>query len=136
VYRPGTILKLKEPRSVAAVKEDKAKNIKGQKEELFPYDEVEVVGISPIARSGGTGWDGVAGQGVIIKPRTAFGGLLDEPEGKLIELYEVVFEPDGKPQPGEPDYVKIGPSPEDVFKREAGSVPKSATRQKTPHSPL
>lgn len=136
MYFPGTRLKLKAPRSVPAVAEDKEKKIKAQKAEPFAYDEVEVVGQSPVSHSAGTGWDGVDGQGVILRPLTAFGGLIDEPFGKVMSLYEVTYEPDPNDPGLAPQKPKLGPSPEDQFKREAGNVPQSPTRVKTPHSPL
>lgn len=136
MYAVGTILELKEPRSKPAVEADPAKKVKASKGEVFPYDQVEVIGQSPISYGGGSGWSGVDAQGVILKPLTAFGGNVDKPHGWVIENYNVVSEPDGRPKVGEPDYVKLGPSPEDVFKRAAGSAPKSDTRQRTPHDPF
>jgi hypothetical protein len=101
VYKPDTILALKEPRT--EYDEDGA--VVG---EAFPYDRVRVIGQSPVNHATiATEWTGANGQGVIVEPLTEFGANLDEPFGRLQELYVV----ESLPEPG--------PSPEQVFADEA-----------------
>lgn len=114
MYKPGTILELKER--------------KGTEEKPFAYDEVEVIGQSPIQhgedRTGGAHWVGSLANGVIIRPHgETFGATLDEPYGKLQRLYKVK----ALPTEPEPQTAKIttfdeanahqagAPSPEEVF---------------------
>jgi hypothetical protein len=81
MYQPGTILKLREPKST----EDK----------VFPYDEVEVIGQSPQTHSG-MEFAGADQQGVIIRPITSFDRNLDEPLGRLQAMYEPTYVPDNR----------------------------------------
>lgn len=109
MYAPDTILELKDRRST--------------KENPFPYDEVRVVGESPVDHGFATAWEGTNAKGVIITPLTDFASTIDEPYGKLVKLYKV------KHLPEEVEIVagtvKIitqeeqGPSPEEVFAEEA-----------------
>lgn len=136
MYAPGTILKLREPRPPIT-------QIEGEEEvEIeFPFNVVRVIGPSPVSHASGDGWSGQGASGVIIEPLASFDTNLDEPFGKLMDLYEVVSEPepveiDSKVRvvrPGE-----LGPSPEDRFaaeQREAG-IKKSETRVPTQMNPL
>ena len=127
MYREGTILELKEPRSTES--------------DPFPYDQVEVIGISPVTHAGGASdWDGVNAQGVIVRPLTEFGATIDEPYGKLRALYSIIEEP------GEDEDGKVvaavsvvnalrGDSPEDVFAAIAAETP-PVPAPKTKPSPL
>lgn len=131
MYKPGTILTLKnqkdpDPESGAE----------------FPYNSVEVIGQSPIdhGTTRPTGqWQGTNGAGVIIKPLTAFAGNLDEPYGKLRQLYEVVSIPEQaeivrevRIKVSTPE--DLGPTPEEVFAQlPASDAPR---RPATKSSPL
>lgn len=88
-----------------------------------PYNRVKVVGQSPINHGTiQTEWVGPQGQGVIVQPLDGFGATLDEPYGKLIELYEVESVPENV-VPAEPIIKHVpqdgAPSPEEVFAEEA-----------------
>ena len=136
MYRPETKLKLKKPRSKPA------KN--GQEEEVFPYDEVIVIGVSPVSHASKGEYEGAEATGVIVKPLTGFGGVLDEPFGKLRQLYDVTYTPTEPPQAvtvfQETTTRPVLTSPEEQFAEQAPpGVKKSPTRVKTPHesnSPL
>lgn len=108
MYKPDTILALKEPRTT-------------DEDEPFPYDRVRVIGQSPVNHADiSSEWVGGNGQGVIIEPLAGFGSNLDEPMGRLQELYEVESLPEAVVLRGE-DQVKVvqpedlPPSPEDIF---------------------
>ena len=137
MYAPGTKLKLVKPRS---------KPKKGDQEaEIFPYDEIRVVGVSPVSHAHKGEWEGPDAVGVIIEPLTDFAGNLDEPFGKLRSLYQVTEEvpfeaPTATRVFTEEVAVPHNKSPEEQF---AEAIPpgtqKSPTRVRTPHgddSPL
>jgi hypothetical protein len=137
MYERGTILTLREPRPDVEVGEGEDKH-----SHPFPYNRVRVLGQSPINHSSlDSEWVGQQGQGVIIEALSSFASNLDEPFGKLQELYEVESIP-------EPEVVEnvikrvtpesLGPSPEDKFAAEqkAAGIVKSPTRVPTPVSPL
>lgn len=135
MYEPGTTLKLKKP-----------KDPDPETKEPFPYNEVFVVGPSPIDHGikADAQWEGPNAHGVIIRPLTNFGSTLDEPYGKLVALYDVDTVPelelDVQPK------IKIinstsqsaGPTPEEIFAVEApGKAPEDGQRRaRTPISPL
>lgn len=106
MYKPGTILTLKEPRST--------------EKEPFAYDRIEVIGPSPLSHASvDSEWTGSNATGVIVKPLTDFGSTLDEPLGRLQSLYDVESVPDNRIAPPAVtvqsetyDYK----SPEEVFK--------------------
>jgi hypothetical protein len=129
MYTPGTILTLKSP-----------KDPDPETEEAFPYNEVEVVGPSPIDHGGARGgdWEGASASGVIIKPLSNFGSTLDEPLGKLQALYEVTSVPETfveapKIRVIDSSSQSAGPTPEEVFAVEApGEAPEEGqTRART-----
>lgn len=129
MYEPETVLTLKEPRST--------------EEKPFPYDRVQVIGQSPINH--GTiaeEWTGASGQGVIITPLTDFGSTLDEPYGKLQQMYEVESIPVREALAAVPVRVitpgTAGPTPEDTFAAEApGVAPEPGQKRgRTARSPL
>lgn len=130
MYAAGTILALREQREPDE-----------ETKEPFPYNRVEVVGRSPVAHARGD-WEGEDAQGVIIKPLTNFGGVLDEPFGKVREIYEVESEPEIEYEVVQKIRVvdatsrQAGPTPEDVFAEQApGKAPEEGqTRART--SPL
>jgi hypothetical protein len=128
LYATETVLERKEP-----AKEGTA---------AFPYNEVEVIGQSPIDHAG-TGWEGSNSEGVILRPVAGFGGVIDEPLGKVQELYKVKFVPEK--EIAEPKLRIIdaqtseaGPTPEETFKEEAPGEPSvDGERVRTPRpSPL
>ena len=139
MYVNETILTLKVPHA------DDEEN--GQK---FPYNEVRVIGVSPITHSKKGTWEGADAQGVIIVPLTNFGATLDEPFGKLRGMYDVKSEPEPMRGPAV-DRLKAaladaqriegsqaGKTPEEVFAVEAPGEPaeEGQIRARTPHSPL
>lgn len=135
MYEPGTILTLKEPREPET-------NDKDQEIE-FPYNRVEVVGQSPIQHAiAGASWVGAEAQGVIVKPLSGFGSTLDEPYGKLKELYDVESIPQHEAPLAQPVKVinsssgSAGPTPEEVFKEESPGTPPEAGRRRGRTSPL
>lgn len=115
MYKPGTTLQLKELRST--------------EERPFPYDNVVVVGQSPIQyqETGVEGeWVGQQGTRVIIRPAgEEFGPTLDRPFGELQEIYDVVEVPPETPLTVTPerrvydasDSSQAGLSPEEQFKQ-------------------
>lgn len=112
MYAPNTVLELKEPKSMDG--------------KPFPYDEVRVVGPSPIQHPviAGAQWSGGDAQGVIITPLTDFAGNLDEPFGKLQALYNVKSVPERNATPQKVVVIdatsaEAGDTPEQVFAREA-----------------
>lgn len=116
MYETGTVLELKKKR-----RPDK------ETKEAFAYNEVVVIGQSPISYGGAGEWSGVAATGVIICPVTNFGGNLDEPFGKLQKLYSVKSIPEQTQIPVGPMSIPIarpGASPEEVFATgEQGAAP-------------
>lgn len=128
MYRPGTILELKEP-----VAED---------HDLAPYNRVKVVGQSPLNHGQSAGeWVGAQATGVVITPEAGFGQTLDEPLGKLNALYSVEFEPElpNLDRTVQVRQIEPGPSPEDQFRaiEEANGtkVVKSERRKRTTLTP-
>lgn len=125
MYEPGTILELKEQRP-----NDEETN------EPFPYNRVRVIGESPINHSAGaeSEWEGAAGAGVLLAAESNFGATLDEPLGKLQAIYDVVSVPetlvDQTPQIRviQSTTASAGPTPEEVFAKEAPSDPDAPRR--------
>lgn len=116
MYKPGTILVLKDPQS--------------KPDEPFPYDRVRVIGPSPISYSASSSWDGVGAQGVVISPVEHFDATIDEPYGKLLEVYTIESEPEAQPIiQGQVIHVEEGPTPEDVFQ---AATSKSGVKPKPP----
>jgi hypothetical protein len=105
MYEPESILKRRDP-----VAEDDA---------AAPYNRVRVIGQSPVVHPVTTGWAGVQSTGVILEPMAGFAAHLDEPLGKVQELYELESAPERQAFVNNP--VKVvtpgtaGPSPEEVF---------------------
>lgn len=129
MYKPGTILTLKNPRDPDP-----------ETGEEFPYNEVIVVGASPVTHAEQTKYTGADAHGVIVSPRSSFGAVLDEPFGKLTYYYDV----ESIPEPEEivreirvpviqPE--DLGPTPEQVFAKEAPAAP-GAPRRPSHASPL
>ena len=112
MFQPETVLIKREP-----FEEDHAS---------APYNRVKVIGQSPINHGTiQTEWVGAQAQGVIIQPIDGFGSTLDEPYGKLVDLYEIESVPENVlpaeqviqyiPQDG-------SPSPEDIFREASREV--------------
>jgi hypothetical protein len=133
MYATDTILTLKEQRPNDP-----------ETDEPFPYNQVRVVGESPINHVHGD-WSGTDAAGVIVQPVTNFGATLDEPFGKLRALYDV----ESIPEPPEITQTSVrvidsrsaqaGPTPEEVFEAKAPGAPpeEGQTRARTPRpSPL
>ena len=147
MYDSGTILKLREPKFIDAdgkaqpLTEFKPKD-KNDKPKLFPYNEVTVLGASPIGHptADGAEWTGVAAQGVIVQPLTEFSVTLDEPLGKIQRMYEVVSVPEKGPAEVivKQTTTRYTPTPEELLneQRDPNAVV-SDTRVRTPFtSPL
>lgn len=119
MYDADTILTLKEQRAP-----DPETN------EEFPYNRVRVVGESPVQHTTRGDWTGADARGVIIVPLNNFGSTLDEPFGKLRDLYTVESIPERYVEIANPVRVvnatsaAAGPTPEEVFATEApGTAP-------------
>jgi hypothetical protein len=132
MYESDTILTLKEQRPAD-----------DETGEDFAYNRVRVVGESPVSHAQKGDWTGSDARGVIIIPLSNFGGTLDEPFGKLRELYEVESIPTHEAPVNVP--VKVinrtsaasGPTPEEVFKEKAPGVPsEDGRRGRTNLNPL
>lgn len=131
MYERGTILELKERRST--------------KDNLFPYDEVEVVGASPVTKQISSEWNGSNGQGVIITPLTEFAATIEEPFGKLQVIYKVKALPDEREELTQarvrdiPER-QLGDSPEETFAKTSKNEEKSRAarpkKEKAKPSPL
>ncbi len=113
-------------------------------DEAFAYNQVRVIGESPVQHTSKGEYVGPDARGVIVVPMSNFGGTLDEPFGKLRQLYDVSEMPDTTIQPPSPIRVidsstaQAGPTPEEVFRDEApGSAPEPGQKRgRTPISPL
>ena len=89
-----------------------------------PYNRVKVIGQSPINHGlTDAQWEGAQGQGVIVQPLDGFGATLDEPYGKLRDLYEVEDVPEMVAETQATVRViqqdQAGDSPEDQFRAAA-----------------
>lgn len=86
MYENGTILKRREP----------------VEDPDYAYNFLEVVGASPMTYANTADWTGAEARGVIVQATfdpeteapTPFAPTLDEPVGKLNELYEIVSVPE------------------------------------------
>ena len=134
MYERNTVLTLKNPRDPDP-----------ETGEEFAYNEVEVIGPSPINHGASNAeWEGPGGAGVIVSPLSNFGATLDEPNGTLVALY------DGKSVPETVvEELKLrvinstsqsaGPTPEEQLAAAAPGVPPEPgqKRGRTPmQSPL
>ena len=126
MYQPETTLKKKEPF--------------GDDHPGAPYNHVKVIGQSPINHGTiQTEWIGAQGQGVIVQPLDGFGATLDEPYGKLQDLYEIDTVPDNVVPVGpQVEYIPQdgSPSPEDIFRTEASEPELEVSEPAKPLSPL
>ena len=119
MYEPNTILALNEQRDPDP-----------ETGEEFPYNRVRVVGQSPVSHADKGDWTGADAVGVIIVPLTNFGSTLDEPFGKLREIYAVeevpVVEVEAAPKIRviNATSAQAGPTPEEIFAAQApGKAP-------------
>lgn len=121
-YPPGTILSRKEPFELSEDETEK---------DLTPYNEVQVIGQSPIQKNVRAGeWVGQAGENVSIKP-TSFGDVVDKPQGELDRDYDVLSEPPKRrPLTHTVEVVEPGPAPEEVFRAQQDH--QSVDREQTP----
>jgi hypothetical protein len=104
--------------------------------EAFPYNEVRVIGESPISHSHKGDYTGADAAGVILSPVTNFAGTLDEPFGKCRALYDVKSIPEPQTITQAPVRVidatsaQAGPTPEEVFADEApGTAPEPGQKR-------
>lgn len=131
MYANETILALKDPRP-----EDPETG------EPFAYNRVRVVGQSPVSHSHKGKWEGHDATGVILVPLSNFGGTLDEPFGKCTQLYTVESIPEkviNAPQPIrviDAQSGEAGPTPEEIFSKDAPGVKPEATQTRARTSPL
>jgi hypothetical protein len=125
-YVAGTVLARKVPFEEPEIDSGEA--------DLTPYNEIVIIGPSPIQTNVRLGeWVGQQGDKISFKP-TSFGEVLDRPQGELEQDYEVVSTPAKvRPLTHTVEVVEPGPSPESVFRADddaAGRV-KSDVRQET-----
>jgi hypothetical protein len=132
MYAKDTILALKQP-----------KEADSETGEAFPYNEVRVVGQSPVSHSHKGEWTGGDAAGVILTPLTNFGATLDEPFGKCRALYdvkeipEVVIEQEQqKIRVVDSSTAAAGKTPEEVFAVEAPGEKPEAGQRRARTSPL
>ena len=131
MYERDTILVLKEQRDADP-----------ETGEAFAYNRVRVVGESPVAHTHKGEWEGADARGVIIQPVTNFGSNLDEPFGKLRELYsvesipEVVVPVQQTVKIVNATTAQAGPTPEEVFAAEAPGTPPEEGQIRGRTSPL
>lgn len=114
-YVPGTILTRTEPFTDESGPDD---------QDLTVYNEVKVVGPSPVVEMGkASEWEGAAGSGVLIQP-IDFGPTLDRPQGELERDYDVKSIPEAQPVTAQQTAVREqpGPSPEETFARDAAAA--------------
>jgi hypothetical protein len=117
MYADNTILTLKVPHDPDP-----------ETDEEFAYNRVKVIGRSPISHAHKGKWTGAEAEGVILSPLSNFGGTLDEPFGKCVQLYDVESIPERTINVAQPIRVidaqsgEAGPTPEEVFAREAPGV--------------
>jgi hypothetical protein len=122
-YKPGTILERKTP----------FKEPEDGKPDLRPYNEVEVIGHSPVqTTTRATEWTGQAGDNLSIRP-TSFGPVIDRPAGELQRDYNVVSiaEPE-RIDRQVVERVEPGPSPEEQFAKQALERGDEAPRREVP----
>lgn len=129
MYATGTILKLKKPRP-----KDK------ETKEDFPYNLVRVIGESPVSHGNKGKWEGSDAKGVLIAPLSNFGSTLDEPFGKLRDLYDVESIPEveipveQKIRIIDATTAQAGKTPEEVFAEESpGEKPKPGEKRGRTH---
>jgi hypothetical protein len=156
MFKSGTILELKEPREPSQATDpytgeprfEKKRDPRTGEEKIlkdkpvmraFPYNKVEVIGPSPIHHGGESKWTGPDSAGVIVRPLTDFAGNIDEPVGKIKQLYNVVSVPEDVVPVEQTIRVinsstnQAGETPEEVFTREApGKASPDGKRARTP----
>lgn len=130
MYEPGTILSLKEQRDPDP-----------ETKEPFPYNEVKVVGPSPVSWQKDSEWSGASAAGVILTPVTNFGSTLDEPYGKVMALYDVKEIPVTEIAAPKVRVINstsqsAGPTPEEVFAIKAPGKPPQEGQLRARTSPL
>lgn len=117
MYAKDTILTLKEPRSPDE-----------ETGEDFAYNRVRVIGQSPVSKGDDKGYTGPDADGVLLEGLTNFGGNLDEPFGRVKELYDVESIPEVEVEQRQTVRIvdaqsaQAGPTPEEVFADEAPGV--------------
>jgi hypothetical protein len=130
MYEPGTILALKEQRPSDP-----------ETDEPFPYNQVKVIGPSPVSWQKDGEWSGASAAGVLLAPLTNFGTTLDEPYGKVMALYDVESVPVVEIEPPKVRVINstsqsAGPTPEEVFAAKAPGVPPEQGRRRGRTTPL
>lgn len=126
-FQPGTILSRREPFGEP----------EGDAPDLRPYNEIEVVGPSPVqTATRASEWTGQLGDNLSVKP-TSFGAVVDRSQGELQRDYEVVSVPEPvRYERGVVEVIEPGPSPEEQFAAAAAErgEEKSEQRVATPAS--
>lgn len=118
-YVPGSTLERKTP---FTDKDGAGLGANGTDTDLTVYNEVKVIGPSPVVEAGKPGeWEGSAGTGVLIQP-ISFGAVLDRPQGELERDYDVTDIPE-QPLAIQQRQVAVrqepGKTPEEAFAAEA-----------------
>jgi hypothetical protein len=130
VYVAGTVLRRKEPFDDVE-RDDDGIPINESEEDFTPYNELVVIGQSPVQVAGRKSeWAGQAGDDVSVKP-TSFGDVVDRPQGELERDYTIVSIPERpKNLTHTVEVVEPGPAPEDIFA--ADSPEPTGERAETP----
>lgn len=125
MYAKDTILVLKEQRPPDE-----------ETGEDFAYNKVRVIGQSPVTSGEDKGYSGPDADGVLLEGLTNFGGNLDEPFGRVKELYDVESIPEVEVPAQttvkvvDAQSAQAGPTPEEVFAEEApGIAPEPGQRR-------
>jgi hypothetical protein len=112
-YTPTTRLARREP-------VEPPENIEDGAVDLSVYNEVEIIGHSPVQRGvRAAEWTGQQGDLYSVKPITGFGEIIEVAQGQLEKDYEATFIPELS-APAEIQVTRIkqaGPSPEQRFKQ-------------------
>lgn len=102
---------------------------------MKPYNEIQIIGPSPVQTNVRSAeWGSEGGSYISIKP-TSFGDVIDRPERELERDYEIVSEPDKEVDlTYTVNRVLPGPSPEDQFRaaNDDAGLKQSTTREETP----
>lgn len=122
-FQPGTILTRRTPFEEPS----------GDAPDLRPYNEIEVVGPSPVQTAQRSEeWSGQLGDKLSVKP-TTFGAVVDRSQGELQRDYEVTYTPPAPQiQRGTVEIVTPGPSPEEQFAADSAQRGEEKSEERVP----
>jgi hypothetical protein len=118
-YKPGTILTRKDPQESEVTYLDDKKELQ-TKLVPDPYNDVRVIGQSPVSTTAGqqSEWEGAAGSKIVVAP-LEFGRNLELHAGELDREYAIVsipsVKPHAQPEPPSNELFSEMESPEDQF---------------------